>query len=368
MTTNIPLPRPNLDALRPYKAAGGIAPTYNLSANESCLGPSPAAIRAATQAARVLAAYPDGGSGALRAAIAARYLLERDHIVCGAGSEELISLIIQAWVAPGEKVLFSEYGFIKYELSARAYGAEPLRAPESAFTADVQALLDAVTPDTRVVFLANPNNPTGTWLPDREVRRLRAGLRDDILLVIDAAYAEYVTRNDYRDGSALAGETENTLMLRTFSKIHGLAGLRVGWAYGAPALIEALNKVRGAFNVGVVSQAAAAAAVLDVEHERRSREHNAHWLPWLSRQLAALGVCVVPSVGNFVMTRFPSAELCAAATAALARRGILVMPLGGYGLPDALRITIGTASANEAVIGVLKEHLSSLARKQAEID
>lgn len=361
----LPTPRPNLVPLRPYQAAGGITPKYNLSANESCLGPSPSAVRAASEAVRNLATYPDGGSCPLRAAIAARYRLDRDRIVCGAGSEELISLIVQAWVAPGETVLFSEHGFVKYELSARAYGAHPLRAVETAYTADVGALLDAVTPDTRVVFLANPNNPTGTYLPDREVRRLRAGLREDVLLVIDSAYAEYVTRDDYTDGSGLAGETGNTLMLRTFSKIHGLAGLRVGWTYGAPVLVEALNKVRGVFNVNVVAQAAAAAAVLDVEHERHAREHNAQWLPWLSHQLDALGLSVVPGVGNFVMVRFPSAHHCRLANEALSASGILVMPLAGYRMPEAMRITVGSAAANEAVIGILKGHLRGVRKTQA---
>lgn len=352
-----PQARANLASLRPYQAAGGFVPRYNLSANESCLGCSSAAAAAAVAAAEYLHAYPDGMATALRSAIAERYGLDAARIVCGAGSEELISLIVQAYVEPGKEVLFSELGFIKYELAARAFGAVPVRARETAFTADVDALLAAVTPDTRVLFLANPNNPTGTSLPESEVRRLRQGLRDDILLVIDAAYAEYVTRADYGDGCALASETANTLALRTFSKIHGLAALRVGWGYGAPALSETLHKVRGAFNVNAVAGAAAVAAVGDAAHERRAREHNSRWLAWLSQRLAALGLTVVPSDCNFVMVRFAHAVACQAAVEALRRHGVLAMPLVGYGRPEALRITVGTADANEAVVAALSEML-----------
>jgi histidinol-phosphate aminotransferase len=306
----------------------------------------------------MLERYPDGGCSALRQAISERYGLEADRIVCGAGSEELISLIVQAYAAPDDEVLFSQYGFIKYELAARAYGAVPVRGAEMDFTADVDALLGAVTPRTRIVFLANPNNPTGTYIGDAEVRRLRAGLREDIVLVVDAAYAEYVICDDYRDGLDLARETPNTLSLRTFSKIHGLAGLRVGWGYGAAALIETLHKVRGAFNVGAVGQTAAAAAIADTAHERRAREHNLHWLPWLSRQLEALGLDVIPSVCNFLVVRFRDANAFQAGIESLARHGVLATPLGGYGLPQALRITVGTAQANEAVVHAMKEALS----------
>jgi histidinol-phosphate aminotransferase len=352
---SMPTPLPHLSVLRPYQAAGGFTPRHNLSANESCLGASAVAIAAAAAATSSLERYPDGGCRALRDAIAARYGLLADQIICSAGSEELISLIVQAYAAPGDEVLFSQNGFIKYELAARAYGAVPVRAPERDFTADVDALLAAVTPRTRVLFLANPNNPTGTYIPEAELQRLHAGLRDEVLLVIDAAYAEYVTREDYDCGFTLAQETANTLALRTFSKIHGLAALRVGWGFGAPALIETLHKVRGAFNVGSVSQAAATAAIGDVAHEQRARDHNERWLPWLSWQLARLGLDIVPSVCNFVVVRFASAEDCKAGAAALERHGVMTMPLGGYGLPQAMRITIGTAEANEAVVAALEE-------------
>jgi histidinol-phosphate aminotransferase len=356
---SLPTPRPNLRTLRPYQAAGGFVPRHNLSANESCLGTSPAAIEAAAAAARGLHLYPDGGCGSLRAAIAERYGIDAAAIACGTGSEELISLLVQAYAAPGEEVLFSQYAFIKYELATRAHGAVPVKAPETRFTASVDALLAAVTPRTRIVFLANPNNPTGTYLPAAEVQRLRDGLREDIVLAVDAAYAEYVTQEDYADGLALARATPNTLMLRTFSKIHGLAGARLGWGFGAPALIETLNKVRDVFNVSAVAQAAGAAAIRDVEHERRAREHNAQWLGWLAARLTELGIEVIPSTGNFVMVRFADGQACRAANAVLAAAGILVMPLDGYGLPEALRITVGTALANEAVVQALAARRSA---------
>ena len=354
----LPRARSNLDALRPYQAVGGVNAKYNLSANEACLGASPAAVAAAIEAARSANHYPDGGCHDLRRAISARYRLDPDRVMCGAGSEELISLIVQAYAAPGDEVLFSQYGFIKYELAARAYGATPVRAPEPAFVADVDALLAAATPLTRVVFLANPNNPTGTYLPAAEVTRLRRGLAENVILVIDAAYAEFVERPDYDDGLALAGDTRNTLALRTFSKIHGLAGLRCGWGYGTPELIGAMHKVRGAFNVNSLAQAAAAAAIGDLAHEKRARAHNSHWLAWLGPSLRALGLEVIPSVCNFLVVRFADGEACRSALSSLAARSVLAMPLTGYGLPEALRITIGTEPANHAV----RDALSAVAR------
>jgi histidinol-phosphate aminotransferase len=349
----LPRPRPNLDALRPYQAAMGQDFSFNLSANEACLGASPAALAAAAAAASNADCYPDGSSRTLRLAIGARYGLDPELSIVGAGSEELISLLVQAYVAPEEEVLFSQYGFIKYELAARAHAAIPVRAPEVEFTADVDALLAAVTPRTQVVFLANPNNPTGTYLRDAQVRRLRERLAEHIVLVVDAAYAEFVERADYADGLALAKATPNTICLRTFSKIHGLAGLRCGWGYGPREVINALHKIRGAFNVSVVAQAAAAAAIADTAHEARSREHNAKWLSWLSTRLLAAGLKVIPSVGNFLVARFQSADICEAATSSLKGHGVLAMPLAGYGLPEALRITVGTERANQAVVAAL---------------
>ncbi|MBT2326966.1 histidinol-phosphate transaminase [Variovorax paradoxus] len=346
----LPAPRPNLQALRPYQVAISRNSIYNLSANEACLGPSLSAVSAAAAAANSLDTYPDGSASALRNAIGKRYDLDPSRIICGAGSEELISLIVQAYAAPGDEVLFTQFGFIKYELAARAFGAIPIRAPESDFTADVDALIASVTPRTRIVFLANPNNPTGTFLHEAQVRRLRAGLRSDILLVIDAAYAEFVATDTYDNGLSLARSTGNTLALRTFSKIHGLAGLRCGWGFGAQELVDTLHKVRGAFNVGSVSQAAAAAAIADIDHEARARDHNIAELAWLTDRFQSAGIAFIPSVCNFVVVRFNDAETCQRALEALAGQGVLAMPLNGYGISEAIRITIGTRDANEAVL------------------
>jgi histidinol-phosphate aminotransferase len=350
-----PTPRAGLAPLKPYKAVPADGAPYNLSANEACLGASPSALAAAATAARTADRYPDGSASALRRAIADRYGLDAERVVCGAGSEELISLVVQAYAQPGDEVLFSQYGFIKYELAARAHEAIPVRAPETDYRASVDALLQAVTPRTRVLFLANPNNPTGTFLADAEVRRLRAGLRPDVLLVIDAAYAEFVETPDYADGLALASVGCNTLALRTFSKIHGLAGLRCGWGYGPAEIVDTLHKVRGAFNVSAVAQAAAAASVSDVRHERQAREHNTQWLAWLTGQLTRAGLSVVPSVCNFLVVVFADAQACRDANASLVRHGVLAMPLTGYGLPQAMRITIGTEAANRAVARALTE-------------
>lgn len=350
---NTPTPLPHLTALKPYRAAGGIATRFNLSANEACLGASPLAQAAARSATDRLASYPDGSAAELRDTIGQRYGLDPALVVCSAGSEELISLIVQAYAAPGDQVLFSEYGFIKYELAARAYGAVPVRAPETDFKANVDALLAAVTPRTRILFLANPNNPTGTYVRADELRRLQASLRADVLLVVDAAYAEYVEERDYGDGISLASGCQNTLILRTFSKIHGLAALRCGWGYSSRGVIEALHKVRGAFNVSGVAQAAAQAALADMHHEQRARSHTTRWRTWLTERLAESGYAVIPSVCNFVTVCFDDARASAEAEAKLAQRGVMVMPLESYGLPEALRITIGSQEANEVVAAVL---------------
>lgn len=349
----MPSPLPHLASLQPYKAATAAQAVYNLSANEACLGPSLQAQQAAADAARYLASYPDGAASALRFAIGVRYGLDPALVVCSAGSEELISLLVQAYAAPGDEILFSQYGFIKYELAARAYGAKPVRAPERQFTAQVDALLAAVMPRTRILFLANPNNPTGTYVSGAELQRLRDGLREDVLLVVDAAYAEYVEEEDYSDGLALATATNNTIVLRTFSKIHGLAALRCGWGYGHASIVDALHKVRGAFNVSAVAQAAAHVAIADMRHEHMARAHNTEWRQWLQDRLLASGHIVIPSVCNFLVVRFDRVDDCRTAHAALAERGVLVMPLSRYGLPEALRVTIGTREANEAVAAAL---------------
>jgi histidinol-phosphate aminotransferase len=305
--------------------------------------------------------YPDGSATSLRQAIAKRYGLNADRIVCGAGSDELLSLIANAYLRTGDEAIYTQHGFLVYRIAILACGAKPVVAPEKNLTADVDAILDCVTEKTRIVFLANPNNPTGTYIPFDEVRRLRESLRSDILLVLDAAYAEYVRRNDYEAGLELVATTDNTVMTRTFSKIHGLAALRLGWLYGPAGLVDALNRIRGPFNVGAPALAAGVEAIADSAHENASVAHNDQWLDILTDKISKFGLQVTPSVANFILVHFPQdgGRDAASAETHFKASNIIVRRVAGYGLPDALRITIGTASDNEAVIDALREFTQS---------
>ena len=348
-------PRPGVLDIAPYVGGESHAPGANrvikLSANENPYGPSPEAVAAYRAEADRLADYPDGGAERLRRAIAAAEGLEAGRIVCGAGSDELISLLCQAYAGPGDTVVHSRHGFLMYAISAKAAGATPAAAPERELTADVDALLAACDARTRLVFLANPNNPTGTLLPAAEVARLAQGLPERALLVLDAAYAEYVEDPDYEPGARLVAERDNVVMIRTFSKIHGLAALRLGWAYGPEHVVDVLNRVRGPFNVNAPAIAAGAAAVADREHVDSSAARNAAWRGWLARRLAAAGVSATASQGNFLLASFgeEGPASAAAADAFLKGRGLIVRRMGGYGLPGALRITVGDEAACRAV-------------------
>lgn len=361
MTT--PTPRPGIMDIAPYVGGShsveGVDRVIVLSANENALGASRKAKEAYVALADELHRYPEGGAVALRRAIGGRFGLDPERIVCGAGSDELISLLIKAYAGPGDEVLYSQHGFLMYAISAKAAGATPVTAAEKNLTADVDALLAAVTDNTRMLFLANPNNPTGTYIPDAEMRRLRENLRDDVLLVIDAAYAEYVDAPDYEAGAALADDHDNVIMLRTFSKIFGLAAQRLGWAYGPAAIVDVLNRVRGPFNVTASAQAAGIAAVEDVEHLEASRAHNDRWLAWLAQQLGGLGVEVPPSAGNFILARFPDKARADAAYNYLMSRGIITRLMGGYGLAESIRITVGREEENRALVDALAEHLGA---------
>ena len=358
-----PNPQAGIMEIAPYVGGesdiDGAATVIKLSSNESALGPSPAAVDAYAAIQADLHRYPDGGAVALRRAIGEINGIDPDRIVCGAGSDEIISLLCQAYAGPGDEVLYSEHGFLMYPISARAAGAEPVTAPESDLTADVDALLAAVTERTRILFLANPNNPTGTYLPAAEMARLRDGLRDDVLLVIDAAYAEYVERDDYEAGVQLVDAGDNVVMTRTFSKIYGLGGMRLGWAYGPTAVIDVLNRVRGPFNVGAAAQAAGTAAIRDVAFTGEVRAHNTRWLPWTRDKLSALGLSVTDSVGNFLLVCFDGLadHDAEAADAFLKRNGIIVRRMAGYGLPECLRITIGREEEMRAVVDALARFL-----------
>ncbi|MEJ1160299.1 histidinol-phosphate transaminase [Prosthecomicrobium sp. N25] len=358
-----PIPRPGVLDIAPYvpgksKASGG-AKLYKLSSNESPFGASPKAIEAYRACAGGLEFYPDGAATALREAIARQYGLAADRILCSAGSDEALNLIAHAYVGPGDEAIYSEHGFLVYPIAVTAAGGKPIAVKEKTLTADVDAMLAAVTERTRVVFLANPNNPTGTYLPFDEVKRLHRGLPARVLLVLDAAYAEYVRRNDYESGIELVSSSENVVMCRTFSKIYGLAGLRLGWTYGPAAVIDALNRIRGPFNVSVPAIAAGVAAIEDRDFVARAAEHNEAALPALAERLAGLGLTVTPSVGNFILVHFPeqAGRRAPDADAFLQSRGVVVRRMDAYGLPNALRITIGDAEANEMVASTLAEFM-----------
>lgn len=362
-----PRPRPEVLGLAPYvggeAALPGIQKPIRLAANENPLGPSPKAIAAIAEALSGAHRYPDGASTALRTAIAELHGLDVDRIVCGCGSDELITLLCRAYLGPGDEIVYNAHGFLMFPIAARGVGAVPVTAPEQDLTADVDALLAAVTERTRIVFLANPNNPTGTCLPDSEIRRLREGLPPDILLVLDGAYAEFVERDDYDAGARMVDAGGDTVMLRTFSKVYGLGGARLGWAYGPPVVVDALNRLRNPFNVTATAQAAGLAAVADQEYIARSVAHVVQWRDWLTARLRGLGLIVPESSGNFVLARFPgsagSNRDARAADAFLRGRGIIVRRMDSYGLSDALRITIGTDEETAAVATALEAFLTN---------
>ncbi|GAA4049667.1 histidinol-phosphate transaminase [Parerythrobacter jejuensis] len=345
-----------IHAYVPGKATGADGrQLVKLSANENPLGCSPQALDALNAPANP-ATYPDPDATALRAKLAEVHGLNAKRIVCGTGSDELLNLAAQAFAGPGDEVLFSKYSFSVYDIAARRCGARPVEAADDQYTADVDALLDAVNETTRVVFLANPNNPTGTYLPRTEVERLHAGLPADVLLVIDQAYAEYLTPEEDDGGFLLAAAHSNVLVTRTFSKAYGLAGERIGWATGAPHLIDALNRIRGPFNVTNSGQAAGLAALSDQAFISATREHNTTQLARFSDAMAALGnrgIRPVPSKANFALVLFEGELDAAEALAAIAAGGYAVRHLPGQGLPHALRITIGTAEQMDDIAQII---------------
>lgn len=353
-----PVPQPGILEIAPYLPGKSGAPGSNavkLSANESPLGASPRAMEAFRAAADHLDIYPEGSSRLLRTALGEVHGIDPELIVCGNGSDDLLHLLAQCYLGEGDEAVMSRYGFSVYPIITRATGAAIVMVDEDDYTADVDALLAAVTPKTKVVWLANPNNPTGTYLPDAEIRRLHAGLRPDILLVIDNAYAEYVTAGDFTVATALVREAQNVVMVRTFSKM-GLAAARIGWMFGPAPIVDAINRIRGPFNVNLPAQLAGAAAARDVEFTARLKAHNAQWRDWITAELNQSNhFRVVPSQANFVMVMFPDADHAALAFQTLLERGLIVREIGAsYGIPDGLRISIGSEQAMRGVVGILK--------------
>ena len=352
-----PKPLSNILEITPYKGGQKLDHGWKLSSNENPLGCSDAAREALIKASEHLEIYPDGSAYAVRQAIGKKYGIDPDRIVCGAGSDEIFQLLGRAYLQPGDEIIQSQHGFLVYKLVAQQARAECIKAPEDELTASVDAILERVTDKTRIVFLANPNNPTGSYIPYDEVKRLHKGLRKDILLVLDGAYAEYVRQNDYAAGMEMAGEEPNVIVTRTFSKIHGLAGLRIGWAYGPESVIDAVHRVRGPFNVNSVAQAAALGALSDDSFVTESVDHNNSELDRMKPALEEMGFKVYPSVCNFLLIEFADrdGQRAAYADAFLRSRGIVIRDMVAYGLPNCMRLSIGTKQANDEVLDAFKD-------------
>lgn len=355
-------PKSTIFDIQPYKGglskSDGAKRVIKLSSNETPLGASPKALEEYKNTISSLQRYPDGSAIKLREAIGEVYGLNPDQIVCGAGSDELISFLCLAYAGEGDEVIYPEHGFLMYKIYTMTVGAKPVSVPETDLKTNVDNILKAVNPRTRIVFIANPNNPTGSYISRDEVIRLRQGLPEDVLLVLDGAYAEYVSEKDYTDGKDIVDMGENTVMTRTFSKIYGLAALRVGWAYCPPSIADILNRVRGPFNISSSAIAAAAAAVKDVEFTEKARLFNEKALKWFDVELKNLGLKPYPSVGNFILVEFPKGkDQAEAAFEHLMKDGVIVRPVANYGLEKCLRISIGLEEDNAEVIKSLKAFL-----------
>jgi len=346
------LPQPGIMEIALYKGGAsqldGISNALKLSSNENPLGPSDAAKEAFSRASHELHRYPPTDHASLRAAIADVWDVDAERVFCGVGSGEILKLLSEAYAGPGDEVMFTEHGFSMYPIYAHACGATPVVVPEHERVVDVDAMLNACTEKTRLVLIANPANPTGTMVGAAEIARLADGLPPKALLVLDGAYAEYV--DGFDAGRGLVESRDNVVMTRTFSKIYGLGGMRVGWGYGPQAVIDVLNRIRGPFNLSTAALAAAEAAVRDTEHTEKCRVENARWREWMATALAELGVHSDTSTANFVLARFTDAAEAQSCDAHLQSVGIIVRQVAGYGLPHCLRITVGDESACRRVV------------------
>ena len=356
----VPVPKPGILDIAPYVGGksriDGVASPMKLSSNENALGAGEKAREAFLAAAENIHMYPDGRATKLRDAVAAHHGLEPERLIFGNGSDEVFALLNQTYLTPGDNIVTGEYGFLAYRISAKANQAEVKLAPEPGFKAEVDAILDQVDERTKLVYISSPSNPTGSYNTAEETRRLHEALPPHVLLVIDEAYAEFVAEPDWETSFPLARDSENIIVTRTFSKIHGLGGLRIGFGYAPLKVAEAVDRIRLPFNVSLPGLDAAVAALGDEAHQKASRDLVQAWRPRLTQAIKGFGFDVFPSAGNFVLVRFPDGKRsAAAANDYLNSKGIIVRPVGGYGLPDCLRITIGTEDQNRAVIDALSE-------------
>ncbi|HZW15228.1 MAG TPA: histidinol-phosphate transaminase [Brevundimonas sp.] len=357
--TDAPAPKPGILDIAPYVGGksriDGVAEPMKLSSNENMLGAGPKAREAYEAAVRNIHIYPDGRATKLREAVAEHHGLEPERLIFGNGSDEVFALLNQCYLTPGDNIVTGQYGFLAYRISAKANQAEVKLAPEPEFKATPEALLEQVDERTRIVYVSSPSNPTGSYNTADEIRRLHEGLRPDILLVIDEAYAEYVTEPDWETSFGLARDSQNIVVTRTFSKIHGLGGLRIGFGYAPVKVAEAVDRIRLPFNVSVPGIEAAVAALGDEAHQQASRDLIHTWRPRLTQAIRGFGFEVLPSAGNFVLVRFKNGDQAQRANDYLNSKGVIVRPVGGYGLPEALRITIGAEDQNRAVLDALSE-------------
>ena len=363
-----PTPKPGILEINPYvpgrSSVPGAATVCKLSSNESPLGPSPQVLLALDQARASLSLYPEGSARLLREALGEFFNLDPARIVTsGDGSDALLTLLANAHLRPGDEVIFSEHAFLVFKIATLANSAVPVIVPEqttaTGIKVDVVKMLAAVTPKTRMVYVANPNNPTGTILTAAEMKRLHAGLPEDVLLVIDAAYSEYVTAKDYEAGMELSSRYPNVAMTRTFSKLYGLAGLRIGWMHASVAVCDAVNRIRGPFNTSLMQQLAGVAALKDRDHFWAAVRHNNQWLAWITAEIRSLGLRVDDSAANFVLIHFPKAgKSAAAADAFLMKHGVILRGVASYGLPDCLRMTVGTEEQNRLAVSLIQQFMA----------
>ncbi|MCA0855359.1 histidinol-phosphate transaminase [Phaeobacter italicus] len=350
-------PQPGIMDIALYEGGAahvkGMSNVTKLSSNENPLGPSPKAIEAMQAAVAQMHRYPSSDHASLRGAIGDVYGLPAEQIICGAGSDEIIAFLCQAYAGPGDEVLFTEHGFAMYRISALAAGATPVEVHERERVTDVDALIEGCTDRTRLVFIANPNNPTGTMISTAELARLADGIPKQAILVLDGAYAEYV--EGYDAGASLVASRDNVVMTRTFSKIYGLGGARVGWGYAPKPIIDVLNRIRGPFNLSSTALAAAEAAVRDTAYTEHCRKENATWRSWLAEALAELGIPSDTSCANFILARFASAQEAESCDAYLQSRGLIVRRVAGYKLPAALRMTVGDEASCRALAAAVKD-------------
>jgi histidinol-phosphate aminotransferase len=359
-----PVPKPGIMDIHAYvggkSKVEGIAHPVKLSSNENILGSSDKAKEAYRNAVDRMHIYPDGKAGILRAAVAERFKLEPERLTFGDGSDEIFALLCQVYLEPGDNIVQGEHGFAAYAIGARACQGEVRFAREPGQRIDVDEVVKCVDERTRLVFIANPANPTGTWLTGEEIRELHAALPPSVILVLDGAYAEFCSDPRFEDGLDLARDAENVVVTRTFSKLHGLAALRVGWAYGPAGIIDPIERIRPPFNTSIPAQEAAIAALADLEFQQRSVAQVEQWRPWLAQQIGGLGLEVTPSAANFVLVSFPDVpgRTAREAEAFLASKGYLVRAVANYGLPDAIRITVGLEEHNRAVVELIGEFLA----------